>query len=83
MESPLYVASGAECSLRADTLELCQMWKSQITKSPCLGAGLDSHAALAVMKHLISLTDMGLTVVASIHQPRQVGATIYFLSLQT
>lgn len=33
--------------------------------------GLDSHAALAVMKHLISLTDLGLTIVASIHQPRQ------------
>ena len=33
--------------------------------------GLDSHAALAVMKHLIGLTNLGLTVVASIHQPRQ------------
>ncbi len=36
-----------------------------------MAVGLDSHAALAVMKHLIGLTDMGLTVVASIHQPRQ------------
>jgi hypothetical protein len=40
-------------------------------------AGLDSHAALAVMKHLISLTDLGLTIVASIHQPRQVPSYNY------
>ena len=38
---------------------------------PSSSAGLDSHAALAVMNHLIHLTDYGLTIVASIHQPRQ------------
>lgn len=34
-------------------------------------AGLDSSAALAVMKHLIGLTKWGLTIAASIHQPSQ------------
>lgn len=34
-------------------------------------AGLDSHAALSVIKYLISLTSLGHTVACSIHQPRQ------------
>lgn len=34
-------------------------------------AGLDSHAALAVMKYLNSLSHLGHTIVSTIHQPRQ------------
>lgn len=37
----------------------------------CDIAGLDSHAALAVVKHLIALTNSGHSVACSIHQPRQ------------
>ena len=36
-----------------------------------MAAGLDSHAALAVVKHLIALTNSGHSVACSIHQPRQ------------
>ena len=34
-------------------------------------AGLDSHAALAMVKHLVALTRLGHTIACSIHQPRQ------------
>ncbi|KAK9808556.1 hypothetical protein WJX73_008341 [Symbiochloris irregularis] len=33
--------------------------------------GLDSHAALAMVNHLVALTRMGHTIACSIHQPRQ------------
>ena len=39
-------------------------------ESPLLWAGLDSHSALGVMKHLAAMAAEGHTIVASIHQPR-------------
>ncbi|KAK9790764.1 hypothetical protein WJX73_010230 [Symbiochloris irregularis] len=33
--------------------------------------GLDSHAALSMVRHIVSLTRLGHTIACSIHQPRQ------------
>ena len=48
-----------------------ELWALADFTRALLVAGLDSHAALAMVRHLIGLTRLGHTVACSIHQPRQ------------